>query len=170
MPPTSELYTLAATKADEIEAELKRLNRWSGHHPPPEVFENMGAFGSNAMPFELWIQYVLIPNIRATVEAKGDFPANSHLATCAMQVFDEDNKAGRLHDLLYGLDTIINKKDWPQHEGTISEKAEEIPKVSMGDTEVPSVIFSLIVESLTTADTNSYNPMPASYHPAEARI
>ena len=144
MPPPSELYTLAATKAKEIEAELKRLNRWSGHHPPSEAFENMGAFGSNTMPFEQWIQFVLIPSIRAIVEEHGDFPASSHLATYAIRIFDGDSEAGRLHDLLYDLDTIINKKDSPPDESMIADHVEDIPKVSLGDIEIPSVVFSLI--------------------------
>lgn len=47
-----DIYVLASAKAKEIEAELKRLNRWSAEPLPSEKLENMGAFGSNTMAFE----------------------------------------------------------------------------------------------------------------------
>ena len=45
------IYTLAESKVNEIEAELKRLGRWSEKQPPAEAFENMGASGGNSQRF-----------------------------------------------------------------------------------------------------------------------
>ena len=50
-----DIYVLASAKAKEIEAELKRLNRWSAEPLPSGKLENMGAFSSNTMAFEQWL-------------------------------------------------------------------------------------------------------------------
>ena len=85
-----DIYEAAARKADEIEAELKRLARWSLNPLPAEAFEDMGAFGSNTMSFENWLQFVLIPRIREIVKEQGNFPAGSNLAPYAIRYFDGD--------------------------------------------------------------------------------
>jgi uncharacterized protein YqcC (DUF446 family) len=141
---SSELYTLAITKADEIEAELKRINRWSAHELSSEKFENMGAFGSNTMTFENWIQFILIPRIHAIVDEKGEFPDSSELAPYAIREFDGDPEAHTLHDLLYDLDKLINEKNIFVDKSITMEGDDPIPSVSIGDTEIPAVIFSLL--------------------------
>ena len=143
MPSTSELYQLASTNTNKIEAELKRLNRWISHQLPPEVYDNMGAFGSNTMAFEQWLQFILIPRIHTTVEEKGDFPESSSIAPYAIRVFDGDSKAGHLHDLLYELDKLINEKDQRVEHSMPVNVPDEIPTVAAGDSEIPPVLFTL---------------------------
>ncbi|MEK6780995.1 MAG: YqcC family protein [Bacteroidota bacterium] len=140
---TYDHHTLATTKANEIEAELKRLNRWSGPLPP-EKFEDMGAFGSNTMAFEQWLQFILLPRIHQIVEEKGEFPEGSALATYAIRAFDGDPEAGQLQDLLYELDNLINEKDVPDEQLPQVENTPLPPEsVAYGDTEIPPVIFTL---------------------------
>src|SRR5262245_18365896 len=105
-PP--ELYSQATVKAREIEAELKRLNRWCGEPLSDEKFENMGAFGSNTMTFEQWLQFVLIPRLLSLVEEQSEFPDESSLAPYAIRYFDGDGDADRLHEILHDLDELIN--------------------------------------------------------------
>lgn len=143
MPLSSELFRLATANANKIEAELKRLNRWSSDQLPPEMFENMGAFGSNTMAFEQWLQFILIPRIHTTVEENGDFPQSSNLAPYATRVFDGDREAEHLQNLLYDLDGLINENALPQEQTFPAMIPDEIPTVSMGDTEIPPVLFTL---------------------------
>ncbi len=138
-----DIYNLATNKAREIESELRRLNRWSAEPLPSEKFKDMGAFGSNTMAFEQWLQFVLIPRIHAILEEKGEFPNNSMLAPYAIRVFDGDPEAGKLHDLLYELDKLINEKN----KSTAPVEVENPPppeSVVYGGTEVPPVIYTLI--------------------------
>ena len=79
-----DIYVLASAKAKEIEAELKRLNRWSAEPLPSGKLENMGAFSSNTMAFEQWLQFILIPRIHAIVEEKGEFPKGSLLLSVGL--------------------------------------------------------------------------------------
>jgi uncharacterized protein YqcC (DUF446 family) len=137
-------YELVASKADEIEAELKRLGRWIVNPLPDEYLINMGAFGSNTMGFEQWLQFVLIPRIREIVKEKSDFPAGSNLAPYGIRYFDGDTNAERLQDLLYSLDQLINQKT----KSRVIHTAQQVsipapPTVSLGDTNIPSVLYSI---------------------------
>src|SRR5688572_4673308 len=107
---TFQPYELVLIKASEIEAELKRLNRWSISPLPPDKFEDMGAFGGNTMSFEQWLQFVLIPRIQEIVDQKEDFPRESMLAPYAIRYFNGDMGVDDLQQLLYDLDLLINKK------------------------------------------------------------
>ena len=100
-------YSLIANKATEIEVELKRINRWTTAELPPEKFENMGAFGSNTMTFEQWIQFVLLQRIHQVIESKGQFPSQSQVGTYAIRNFDGDPDADNLVRLLNELDDLI---------------------------------------------------------------
>lgn len=139
-----DIYSLASLKADEIEVELKRLGRWTTNSLPDEAFEDMGAFGSNTMSFEQWLQFVLIPRIREIVQEQSDFPAESNLAPYAIRYFDGDTDSSSLHNILYDLDQLINKKP----DTTVNQIQQPYlnipsPTVSIGDTTIPSVLYSV---------------------------
>jgi uncharacterized protein YqcC (DUF446 family) len=140
--PSPELYAQVTSIALQIEAELKRLNRWSGHQLPNEMFENMGAFGSNTMAFEQWLQFVLIPRIHSIANEKGEFPDSSQIAPYAIRVLD--NEAGPLHQLLYDLDVLIGGNEFSDEAQVTEDNSVIAPTVSVGDTEIPAVLFTLI--------------------------
>jgi uncharacterized protein YqcC (DUF446 family) len=139
-----EIYSLASLKADEIEVELKRLDRWTANPLPDEAFKNMGAFGSNTMSFEQWLQFVLIPRIRQIVEEKSEFPEGSNLATYAIRYFDGDSDSDSLREVLYNLDELINKKQNPPVIPAQPFFSNPVaPTVSIGDTNIPAVLYSI---------------------------
>jgi uncharacterized protein YqcC (DUF446 family) len=138
------LHELVIAKAAEIEDELKRLNRWQADPLPEERFENMGAFGSNTMAFEQWIQFILIPRIQQIVRDKDEFPSGSMLATYAVRAFDGDYDTTQLQNLLYDLDQLINTTDEslssPPEEHELPVRSDT---VSIGDTTIPPVLYTL---------------------------
>lgn len=145
---TDSVYAHAMAKASEIEAELRLLRRWSVVPLSPEKFENMGAFGSNTMSFEQWIQFVLIPRIHNIVEKHETFPDGSMLGPYAIRVFDGDLEASNLHNLLYELDEIINRNpqvviEVDQAPDSSIPSADPNQTVTLGDTSIPSVLFTL---------------------------
>ena len=104
----------------------------------------MGAFGANTMSFEQWLQFVLIPRISEIIGSKDAFPEESQLATYAIRYFDGDNDSDSLHEILYHLDQLINKKT----ESSVSKLQLPYlnyasPSVSVGDTIIPAVLFSI---------------------------
>lgn len=136
------VYSLAASKADEIEAELKRMGRWMQNRLPEEYFVNMGAFGSNTMGFEQWLQFVLLPRIREIIDEKSKFPVGSNLAPYAIRYFDGDNDSKPLYDMLYNLDQLINEQELIANQ--IKQSVSTLPPtVTLGDTTIPSVLYSI---------------------------
>ncbi|HRI78066.1 MAG TPA: YqcC family protein [Cyclobacteriaceae bacterium] len=144
--PAPELYKQVSAKAGEIEAELKRLGRWDSQPLPDDRFEDMGAFGSHTMTFEQWIQFVLIPRINGIIANHDEFPSESNLAPYAIRYFDGDPDAENIHQLLYDLDALINGKTGEESlkEFTASSNEKSPPLVTMGDTVIPQVVYSLI--------------------------
>lgn len=141
------LYALVGSKALEIEAELKRLNRWSPEQLPHERFENMGAFGSNTMSFEQWIQFVLIPRIGEISSARDRFPESSNLSTYAVRAFDGDADVKYLCDLLYDLDSLINQQGITvesKQDVFIPQNSEMPPSLVYGSVIIPDVVYTLI--------------------------
>src|SRR5947207_10900708 len=108
-----DLHAKLAALADELEAELHRLGRWSERRPPPEAFENMGAFGGGTMAFEQWIQFVLLERIREIVRTHGRFPSGSAVGVYAVRALDGDYDADRLCSLLSRLDWVIEYRTEP---------------------------------------------------------
>lgn len=101
-----ELYTAASQKADQIEAELKRIGYWEDAPLPEEKFINMGAFGMNTMAASQWVQHVLLPRVRSIVAERGDFPPKSQVAVWGVKNF-EDKKESGLLQLLSEFDLLF---------------------------------------------------------------
>lgn len=139
-----DIYQLTSAKADEIESELKRLSRWSQHPLPDEAFEDMGAFGSNTMSFEHWLQFVLIPRIREIIDDHGNFPVGSYVASYAIRYFDGDSQADTLLNILHQLDELINSKQAStNYETEQTYLSYAAPTVTLGDTTIPDVLYSV---------------------------
>lgn len=136
----STLYTRVRLKADEIESELRRIGRWQEAPLPAEKFENMGAFGSNTMTFEQWIQFILLVNIRAIMAANDDFPDESQVGVYGVRVFDADPEASRLNQYLMELDDLINNRERPN---MAEYKAGRPQLASKADLPVPEVLYHL---------------------------
>ena len=145
MPP--DPYAQVAALADALEAELKRLNRWSADALPAAAFENMGPFGQGTMAFEQWIQFVLLPRLRAIVSERGEFPSGSQLAVYAVRTFDGDPDADQLQDLLYELDRLVERANAsPETDDIVQEPSAPSGPVytaSLGG-DLPPVVHSLV--------------------------
>jgi uncharacterized protein YqcC (DUF446 family) len=103
-----EIYKGAEKKILSIENELIRLCEWQSESPNPAVFVDMGAFGSNTMPFTTWLQFVFIPNVKKIISTQSVFPGSSSVATYAYRNL-EDQRYDRLNALLGEFDSLFNK-------------------------------------------------------------
>lgn len=145
--PYVAYYSEATSIASQLEIELKRLQRWEAEPLPEERYENMGAFGSNTMTFEQWLQFILIPTLHDIVAQGGNFPEDSHLATYAVRVWDGDWDTQSLQRLLQQLDDLI--KSIPPFE--MVDQEEKTETTTLGGTTIPDVVFELI-EILPTCE------------------
>jgi uncharacterized protein YqcC (DUF446 family) len=139
------LYKAALIKANEIELVLKRLNRWRNEPLSKEKLEDMGAFGSNTMTFEEWLQYILIPRIKEIVEEKGEFPGSSMIGTYGMRVIGNDREASELLNHLYELDELINHFDngVTREDRIQTQQHVNTDQIEMGGSTIPPVVFTL---------------------------
>ena len=156
MEPTraaGDRYAAAAALADLLEAELKRLGRWSLERPSPGTFENMGAFGTNTMSFEQWMQFVLLERIREIIGARGTFPSGAQLSVHAVREFDGDFDAERLIAILRKIDLLAGGvprlDDLPEPEPPAAPASEPAPAdagddtIAMGGTRLPRVAYTM---------------------------
>lgn len=102
-------YDQVAEQIQAIESELRRLGRWQAAPLPAEAYQDMGAFGMNTMAFEQWLQFILIPNVRAIITSQGDFPDSSAVGVVAMRNFDTDREAADLQRLLFEFDRLFEE-------------------------------------------------------------
>lgn len=102
-----EKYDAVARKADEIEAELKRLGWWSATPPSQEAFENMGAFGQKTMSFACWLQFVLLPRVREIIATADEFPSDSQVGAYAVRELDGQDEASDLISRLSEFDGMF---------------------------------------------------------------
>jgi antitoxin component YwqK of YwqJK toxin-antitoxin module/uncharacterized protein YqcC (DUF446 family) len=114
-------YKEVFLKINEIEAELKRLNRWQSEPLPDSAYEDMGPFGMNSISPEQWIQFVLIPRVEEIIASRGEFPKESQVGVWALQNLAHDNEADRLCALLGEFDELI--------EGGVGSSDEDEPAV-----------------------------------------
>src|SRR5438045_2419368 len=107
MSANSEYAKLAAL-AFALEAELKSLHAWSDVPLAPGKFKDMGAFGSNTMSFEQWIQFVLLKRLQQIIAENDVLPSGSMISTYAIREFDGNPAYDSLMDLLRQLDDLAN--------------------------------------------------------------
>ncbi len=101
-------YSKLASLVTAIEAELKSLGAWSTTPLDPEKLVDMGAFGSNTMAFEEWIQFILLDRINEIIRSKDALPSESMVATYAIRQFDGLDDYNHLLHLLQQLDDMCN--------------------------------------------------------------
>jgi uncharacterized protein YqcC (DUF446 family) len=105
----SDLYSEAERKISEIEAEMKRIGYWSPRNCR-EAYDFQQAFAMDTMAFSQWLQFVLIPRVRAIIEEKGDFPSESMVGAQAVREFDGDATASGLVTLLGEFDDLFRSR------------------------------------------------------------
>jgi uncharacterized protein YqcC (DUF446 family) len=108
-PPEPTVHARAASLADRISAELRRLGRWSTEPLDPERLIDMGAFGMKTLAPEEWIQFVLLPRLRELVASRGELPRESQTSVWASRQFDGAPEAAALVELLRELDELAGR-------------------------------------------------------------
>jgi uncharacterized protein YqcC (DUF446 family) len=143
-----DAYQRAGELIAALEQELHRLERWSAEPLPASAFENMGAFGANTMTFEQWLQFVLMPRLREIIAERGEFPQGSMLASYAVRALDGDADSENLQALLRGIDDLVEHANAGSASAPAPEPVPESPHpssntVTLGDTKLPSVVYTL---------------------------
>lgn len=75
--------------ADAIEGELRRLDLWETHPPPPEAVMSEQPFCFDTLTFTQWLQWVLLVRVRNTVANGIELPTHSDIHPLAEHCFSE---------------------------------------------------------------------------------
>ena len=103
----SSLTRAALAKADEIEAELKRIGWWQQAPLRPEHYDFKQAFGMDTMVFQQWRQFTSSTGSRTIAAGDGKFPSSSSVGVMAAGELDGDHEAEKLVSLLGQLDALF---------------------------------------------------------------
>ncbi|AOM42956.1 YqcC family protein [Xenorhabdus hominickii] len=76
-------------KLQLIEATMKTIDIWQSYPPKPEAFESTEPFSIDTMSADEWLQWVLIPRMRALIEQNACLPAAFTIAPYFEEVYKE---------------------------------------------------------------------------------
>lgn len=97
---------------EELQLELVALHLWSESPPPDAAFLSQTPFCLDTMSFDKWLQFVLIPKLRALIIEDKPLPAKIAVTPMAEEVFKErlEDVQALLH-VLTQLDAAMNGKN-----------------------------------------------------------
>ncbi|MEQ5306300.1 YqcC family protein [Providencia rettgeri] len=91
----------------EIEIELKTMSLWDEKELEKHRFESNLPFSLDTMEPYQWLQWVLIPKMKETINNDGDLVHGFSVYPYFEDVWI-DEKPKKLLDLLHSLDTLVN--------------------------------------------------------------
>lgn len=94
----------AQAAATRVEQTMQRLKLWAV--PAPVLKPYRQAFGMDTMPFEHWLQLVLVPRLREVARGEAPMPPSSKLAAHATREFDGFDQMKPLIDALHDVDAL----------------------------------------------------------------
>ena len=86
MQGSTEMHDLLA-QLEAIEIEMRRMGLWSLHPPSASALASQTPFACDAMPLEMWLQWIFLPRMRETVRQNIRPPAACHIHAYAAHVF-----------------------------------------------------------------------------------
>jgi uncharacterized protein YqcC (DUF446 family) len=98
----STAHERLATLADTLARTMRELGAWS--EPPPPLLPFRLPFAMDSMPFEHWLQLVLVPRMREIAASGAPLPPRSGLAAHAVRELDGRDEMQPLIDVLHAID------------------------------------------------------------------
>ena len=90
---------------------MRNLRLWSAQPPAPAAMASRMPFCYDTMPLVAWLQWILLPRLRAIVERIGELPESSDIAPLAEhELRDLEVSPKRLIELIRRLDGLISEK------------------------------------------------------------
>jgi uncharacterized protein YqcC (DUF446 family) len=93
---------------DRIEKELRAVGAWTASEEDPGPPE--GAFGAPNLSFSQWVQFTLLPRVRAIADGEAEPPAESNAGAMAVREYDGYDAADPVVFALLDLDELVNNR------------------------------------------------------------
>jgi uncharacterized protein YqcC (DUF446 family) len=102
-----------AAKVAEVEGEMRATGLWQDGPLRAEQYGFRQAFGADTMSFAQWLQFILVPRVKAIIESGGEFPPKSQVGDKAFREFvmwpsQGDLDVEKLVRLLNEFDALFN--------------------------------------------------------------
>jgi uncharacterized protein YqcC (DUF446 family) len=95
--------------ADRLQAELRALGAWE--NDPTRIPEPRGPFGAENVPFEHWLQVVLLERLREVARGHAELPPRSMLVAKAVREYDgERARYDGLIEILQAIDDAVERR------------------------------------------------------------
>lgn len=148
----------ATAVATKVEQTMRRMKVWAVPAPPLKPFHQ--PFAMDAMPFEHWIQLVLVPRLHEVGRGDQPMPPSSNLAAHAVREFDGMDEMNPLIDVLHEVDALSKPFRMPVPAAGVPSMftLRLVGKVAL----VVGVIFSIYVSQWVSRSLSVYFPAHVS--------
>lgn len=94
---------------DEVEDELQHLCLWRDERPAERALQSCLPFCVDTLPFDQWLQWVLLPQMRHLLSLHAPLPEACAIAPMAELTYEESTlDTRRLQGLLDAIDRLVS--------------------------------------------------------------
>ncbi|MBY6186967.1 YqcC family protein [Marinobacter hydrocarbonoclasticus] len=93
-----------------IEQAMRHAGLWQSAPPSSEALASPQPFCCDTLAFEQWVQWILLPRLRALLEANLALPGNAAIAPMAEEVWRGRPELGAVINELRTLDAQLSGK------------------------------------------------------------
>ncbi len=109
----SDFYEQVAASLQQLELEMRRLRLWSDERPTVEALASRQPFCIDTLNFAQWLQHVLLPSLRDSIEQRNPLPEKCEITPMAelyfMQLRPQRNiDAAIMLEVLQGIDAALS--------------------------------------------------------------
>lgn len=106
---TSEIYQQAAELLGQIEHVMQQQALWQASPPKPEALASSAPFCCDTLSFPQWLQFILLPRMRALIDAHRPLPTAVAIAPMAEETLAAEHQA--LIRLLEAFDQLLSGQE-----------------------------------------------------------
>ena len=108
---TSNDYGELPELLQRLETELKRRGWWTPQPPSPEALASTRPFHVDTLAFEEWLQWILLPRLRALMDQGAPLPGSSAMAPMGEVAWRHcRDEAGPVIELLAQIDRALGRR------------------------------------------------------------
>ena len=92
----------------DLERELRMQARWETESPSAEALRSTEPFAVDAMDFDQWLQWILLPRMHELLRRQLPLPANCAIQPMAEEVYSADDPGGlRIVAIIGEIDALL---------------------------------------------------------------
>jgi len=94
---------------NRLKEEMISLDCWQDYPVNPEALMSTEPFCIDTLSFPQWLQFILIPRLRALIEGGFPLPSGSGVLPLGQEYFKNHNNSHQLFIILNDIDEVLGK-------------------------------------------------------------